>query len=52
MNEMRELPTSRYFRAWKVSEADDIKGETTACTRDREFGTQVCEAVPSKLVPM
>lgn len=29
-NETSELPTKMVFLAWKVSEADAIKGDTTA----------------------
>ncbi len=41
MKEMIAVPTRRSFRAWKVSDADEMSGEMTACTRDNEFGTQV-----------
>ena len=51
-NEISEVPTRRVFLAWKVSEADEIKGQMTACTRESEFGTQVCVRLPSRLVPM
>ncbi len=40
--EMTDVPTRRVFRAWKVSEADEIKGQMTAWTSEREFGTHVC----------
>lgn len=51
-NDTNEVATRRVFLAWKVSEAEEMRGLITACTSESEFGTQVCEGVPSKLVPM
>lgn len=52
MNDMTHGTTSRSFRAWNVSEADEMRGEITACTSDRALGIQVWVAVPSRSVPM
>lgn len=50
--EMRQDPTRSIFRAWKVSDAEEISGQITACTSDSALGTQVSAAELSKLVPM
>lgn len=42
MKEMSEDPTSKVLRAWKVSDADAMSGQTTAWTSERLLGTQVC----------
>jgi hypothetical protein len=52
MNEMMHGTTSRVFRAWNVSEAEEMSGEITAWTSDRALGIQVCVAVPFRSVPM
>ena len=41
INEMRQLPTRSSLRAWKVSDAEEMSGEMTACTSESEFGTHV-----------
>ena len=41
MNEMRDVPTSRLLRAWKVSEAEEMSGQRTAWTSESELGTHV-----------
>lgn len=36
-----EGTTKSCFRAWKVSEADEMIGEMTACTSDKALGIHV-----------
>ena len=50
--EITHDPTSKILRAWKVSDADEITGPSTACTRDRAFGTHVCASTPSRSRPI
>lgn len=52
MNEMTHGTTRRAFRAWNVSEAEEMRGETTAWTSDRALGTHVCAAGLSRSLPM
>lgn len=51
-NEMMDVPTSNGFRAWKVSDAEDIKGHITAWTSESELGTHVSAGELLRLVPM
>jgi hypothetical protein len=41
MNETMHGTTRRAFRAWNVSDAEEMRGETTAWTSERAFGTHV-----------
>jgi tRNA-dihydrouridine synthase len=41
MNDIVDAPTRINLRAWKVSDSDAIRGAKTACTTERELGTQV-----------
>jgi hypothetical protein len=41
MNDTIDGPTRRALRAWNVSDAEEIKGASTACTSDNAFGTHV-----------
>lgn len=50
--EIRDVPTSSGFLAWKVSEADAMSGLITAWTSDKAFGTQVSAGELFKSVPM
>lgn len=52
MNEIKEEPTRMNFLAWKVSEAAEMTGPRTACTRDSELGTQVWVSGLSRALPM
>ena len=45
-------PMRRTLRAWNASEVRAMRGETTAWTRDSEFGTQVWVLGLAKSVPM
>lgn len=40
MNEMMQDDISNVFRAWNTSDADEMMGPKTACTRDRAVGIQ------------
>jgi hypothetical protein len=40
------------LRAWKVSEAEEMMGASTACTSARALGTHVCAGVLCRLSPM
>ena len=52
MNDTVELTTSISFRAWKVSDAEEMTGATTAWTKESALGTQVCVDVLWRLSPM
>lgn len=52
MNESIHGPTRNSFRAWKASEAEAMSGETTAWTRESEFGTQDSAALLLRSSPM
>jgi hypothetical protein len=41
MKEMTDMLTNSAFLAWKVSEAEEMTGERTACTSDSAFSIQV-----------
>lgn len=51
-NETRHVTTRMLFRAWKVSDADAMTGPSTPCTRDKAFGTHVCDAGLLRLEPI
>jgi hypothetical protein len=50
--DITEVPTNKAFLAWKVSDADAISGQMTACTSDSEFGTHVSACELLRLVPI
>ena len=52
MNDITEDPTSINLRAWNVSEADEMTGANTACTRDKELGIHVWVGVLCRLAPI
>jgi hypothetical protein len=52
MNDNIAGPTRNNFRAWNVSDADEIMGATTAWTSERALGTHVWVALLSRSVPM
>ena len=52
MKEIIQGPTRRAFRAWKVSDAEEMRGEMTACTSERELGTQVWAVVLLRSFPI
>lgn len=52
MKDITEQPTRSDFRAWKVSEAEEITGATTAWTSERAFGTHVSRTGSLRSLPM
>lgn len=52
IKEIMQGPTSRAFRAWKVSDADEMTGARTAWTSERALGTHVWAAVLLRSSPM
>ena len=52
MKETTQDATTMGLRAWNVSDAEEMTGPSTACTKDRELGIQVSAAVLLRSRPM
>lgn len=52
MNETTQDPTSKVFRAWKVSDAEEMTGPRTACAKDNELGTHVWVSGLARSLPI
>ena len=52
MREIAQDASTIGLRAWKVSEAEEMIGPSTACTKAKELGIQVSAAVFPRSLPM